>query len=91
MFVYGLPGRKSPYAICVVTQMQLSYLFLNSKIFILGRKDFSSVILKVSTKSLIFFSFSDTAKNWQFGFQDPATSIMEGIIDLHHDVMYFLV
>lgn len=27
----------------------------------------------------------------QFGFQMPATPIMEGIIDLHHDIMFFLV
>jgi heme/copper-type cytochrome/quinol oxidase subunit 2 len=24
-------------------------------------------------------------------FQDPATSIMEGIVDLHHDIMFFIV
>ena len=24
-------------------------------------------------------------------FQDPATSIMEGVIDLHHDIMFFIV
>lgn len=27
----------------------------------------------------------------QFGFQMPATPIFEGIIDLHHDIMFFLV
>ena len=27
----------------------------------------------------------------QVGFQTPATPIMEGIIDLHHDIMFFLV
>jgi cytochrome c oxidase subunit 1 len=89
MFVYGLPGRKAPYAINAVTLMQLSNLFSNTKVFMSPHT--SNVIIKVSTKSLFIFSFSDTAKNWQFGFQDPATSIMEGIIDLHHDVMYFLV
>ena len=25
------------------------------------------------------------------GFQDPATPVMEGIIDFHHDVMFFLI
>jgi len=29
--------------------------------------------------------------NWQIKFQDPATLIMDGIIDLHHDIMAFLV
>nr|YP_009114043.1 cytochrome c oxidase subunit 2 [Ahnfeltia plicata]AHB62106.1 cytochrome c oxidase subunit 2 [Ahnfeltia plicata] len=33
---------------------------------------------------------SDAAENWQLGFQDPATPIMEGIINLHHDLMFFI-
>ena len=32
----------------------------------------------------------DAAENWQVGFQDPATPIMEGVINLHHDLMFFL-
>ena len=27
----------------------------------------------------------------QFGFQDPASPTMEGIIDLHHDICFFLL
>lgn len=42
-----------------------------------------------------FFIFSDKSRcdapeNWQVSFQDPATPIMEGIINLHHDIMFFL-
>jgi cytochrome c oxidase subunit 1 len=88
MFVYGAKGRKAPYAISVITQMQLSALFLNSNLFLIKSK---KKIPSFTIKSLSFFGFSDTAKNWQFGFQDPATSIMEGIVDLHHDIMFFLV
>ena len=33
----------------------------------------------------------DFPLKWQFFFQDPATSIMENIIDLHHDIMFFLI
>jgi cytochrome c oxidase subunit 2 len=33
----------------------------------------------------------DCAEAWQFGFQDAATPVMEGIINLHHDLMYFIV
>lgn len=36
------------------------------------------------------FSFCDVAEPWQVGFQDPATPIMEGIINLHHDLMFFI-
>lgn len=34
--------------------------------------------------------FLDSAVEYQFGFQDPATPIMEGIIDLHHHIFFFL-
>jgi hypothetical protein len=27
----------------------------------------------------------------QFDFQNPATSVMEGIIDFHHDIMFFII
>jgi cytochrome c oxidase subunit 1 len=35
--------------------------------------------------------FNDAPQAWQMNFQDPASPVMEGIIDLHHDIMYFLV
>ena len=42
---------------------------------------------------IIFFffikkAFNDIPRNGQFYFQDPASSAMVGIIDLHHDVMF---
>lgn len=37
-----------------------------------------------------FLSSCDFAQEWQLGFQDPATPITEGIIDLHHDIMFLL-
>jgi len=33
----------------------------------------------------------DSATPWQMNFQTPATEIMEKIVDLHHDLMFFLV
>jgi len=36
------------------------------------------------------FSYSDYAYPWQISFQDPATPVMEGIIALHHDLMFVL-
>jgi cytochrome c oxidase subunit 2 len=35
--------------------------------------------------------FFDAPEGWQFGFQDPATPVMQGIIDLHHDITFFIV
>lgn len=33
----------------------------------------------------------DAAEPWQLGSQDAATPIMQGIIDLHHDIFFFLI
>lgn len=33
----------------------------------------------------------DAAEPWQISFQDPATPLIEGIINLHHDLMFFLI
>lgn len=38
-----------------------------------------------------FTVFNDAPEPWQMGFQDPATPIMQGLIDLHHDVTFFIV
>lgn len=43
---------------------------------------------------LIFYRqniFSDISEPWQLGFQDPATPVMEGIINFHHDLMFYLI
>lgn len=40
---------------------------------------------------MINFFLIDSSKPWQFYFQDPATPVMEGIINLHHDLMFFIV
>ena len=37
------------------------------------------------------FFFLDSAKPWQTGFQDPATPLMEGIIDFHNHILFFLI
>ncbi|KAF1866129.1 hypothetical protein Lal_00043083 [Lupinus albus] len=33
----------------------------------------------------------DAAEPWQLGFQDAATPMMQGIIDFHHDIFFFLI
>lgn len=40
---------------------------------------------------LPFMALNDAPEPWQMGFQDPATPIMQGIIDLHHDIVFFIV
>jgi hypothetical protein len=34
---------------------------------------------------------ADYPEPWQISFQDPITPGMESIIDLHHDIMFFLI
>jgi cytochrome c oxidase subunit 2 len=47
---------------------------------------FSLLFLWLPTTAL-----TDAPEAWQIGFQDPATPVMEGIIDLHHDICFFMV
>lgn len=35
--------------------------------------------------------YNDTPFSWQFGFQNPATPVMEGIINLHNYVLMYLI
>lgn len=33
----------------------------------------------------------DLARHWQLNFQDPASPLMEGLIDLHHNILFILI
>jgi cytochrome c oxidase subunit 1 len=46
---------------------------------------------KYIMSSLYFFDTNAFPSPWQLSFQKPATTMMEGIIDLHHDIFTFLV
>lgn len=48
-----------------------------------------SIFLK--TLSVFSLTLFDAPTPWQLNFQEPASPIMEGIIDLHHDIMFFLI
>lgn len=37
------------------------------------------------------YVYMDASTPWQFGMQDPATPVMEGIIRFHDDLMFFLI
>ena len=40
---------------------------------------------------LVYKSYLDYALPNQLGFQDPASPLMSGLINLHHYIMFFLV
>jgi cytochrome c oxidase subunit 2 len=44
-------------------------------------------MLNFFNKSFYF----DVSEYWQTGFQDPATPVMEGIINFHNDLIFFLI
>ena len=90
MFVYGKAGKKNPYVIRTLTLFQLSQLVSSH----ITHNFLHSVKFKLIPRSSLYISncffFLDAARDWQFGFQDPANQLMEGIIDLHHDIMFFI-
>jgi cytochrome c oxidase subunit 2 len=47
------------------------------------------ISLKLKKKTVVVKN--DLPEEWQMTFQDPAGSVMQGIIDLHHDIMFFVV
>jgi len=81
MFVYGKNTVTAPYVIKALTKFELINLLFSTR----------TNIDKIIIKGLSLYIYLDTPNEWQFGFQDPASSLMEGIIDLHHDLMYFLI
>lgn len=93
LFVYGNQGLKSPYTLKYITQMEFNPNF-NNKYHVVVYENEKREIVKGFCFPLYmnFFSINyDVPTVWQFGFQDSATAIMEGIIDLHHDIMCFIV
>jgi hypothetical protein len=57
MFVYGKAGRKNPYSIALLTQMQLVELLLTNKSLIKKADNVKSIAIKFS----VFGLFSDAA------------------------------
>ena len=45
----------------------------------------------VTLLNVFQIALNDAAQPWQIGFQDPATPVMQGLIDLHHDIFSFMV
>ena len=41
--------------------------------------------------ALFGYIFNDAPQPWQIGFQDGATPIMEGIVELHDQILFYLI
>jgi cytochrome c oxidase subunit 1 len=74
--------------ISVISLLFFFYIVYEALTFSGKRNNFDLYIFNSKkTQQFIF----DVSENWQLGFQDPATPIMEGIINFHNDLLYFLV
>lgn len=64
-------------------------LLLTFKKFNLFRAD--SLVSSLTLLSVVSQFDCERAFNRQVGFQVPTTPVMEGIIDFHHDLVFFLL
>jgi cytochrome c oxidase subunit 2 len=64
--------------------------FIGISYFFITKLSFTNICF-ISVYNDLFIYYYDFASKGQLGFQDPASPVMEGIIDLHHDLMFFLM
>ena len=70
-------------------------VFLQNKKKSLGRAEQSKnepkQMIVLEWRLFLTIAPCDAAEPWQLGSQDAATPMMQGIIDLHHDIFFFLI
>jgi hypothetical protein len=52
---------------------------------------FNNFLIRLNNNFGAYESLCDFAQRWQVDFQDPATPIMQGIINLHNHVMFLII
>lgn len=66
--------------------------YIDGRLTITG--DLAAILFVIVLMAAIFqplWVWTDAPYKGQFGFQDPATAVMEAIINFHHDLFFFLV
>jgi cytochrome c oxidase subunit II len=92
--VYGKKGRRNPwndiYADSKTKFFETTYGFMkrHPHHFIYSKKHGWQVKAVLMPFAVVGF---DVAVDRQINFQNPATLVMDGVIDLHHDIMAFLI
>ena len=75
--------------------VSMLFFFFSVYSYLINKKPKYSTSQHILNRDLlwsnIIFFFIDAPRHAQFSFQDPATVIMEGIIDFHHDLMVILI
>ncbi|KAF2068429.1 hypothetical protein CYY_010245, partial [Polysphondylium violaceum] len=72
----------------LITAFGLIFFFIN--VFMSYIEKYKKIMLN-KKHAFIGLIGLDIARDWQIGFQDPATPIMEGIIDLHNYIFFYLI
>lgn len=80
-FIVSKPAKPSGY---IAKQIIIPKALVNKRGFKISKS--LSLFALLTNDTLLGMPMPN-----QFGFQIPATPIMEGIIDLHHDITFFLV
>jgi heme/copper-type cytochrome/quinol oxidase subunit 2 len=82
--------------ISVVATLFFFYIVLNmftTQLRVTARNPWRDYPAQIGAKkaTALFAVFLDASRPWQMNFQTPATDIMEKIVDLHHDLMFFII
>jgi hypothetical protein len=83
MLIRGKKAKKNPHIYTFMTFGKLMRIVMMKKLITI-----TSVTVPLINK-LKVIQIKDVASNFQFGFQEPASTTFECIIDLHHDIMLF--
>ncbi|KAL8226303.1 hypothetical protein R6Q59_000150 [Mikania micrantha] len=88
------PSQRFPTSLSAFFQVFLNWKSKNKSLHFFGGAEQS----KNETDQMIVLEWlfltiapCDAAEPWQLGSQDAATPMMQGIIDLHHDIFFFLI
>ena len=84
--VYSIPKTPMPFLVGPTGDFRQVFLHFS-------REQSSQRMNQMIVREWLFFTIApcDAAEPWQLGFQDAATPMMQGIIDLHHDIFFFLI
>ncbi len=96
MFLYPrsseCAGRKSPWQIQARDYIPVTQALVNSALRLFYYLLFLMFYPRPRRHFLpIFLSLVGVSSEGQITFQTPATAIMETLIELHHDIVFFLV
>jgi len=70
--------------------LNFRFNFLSCWLFLINKKDFG-IFFIIYMILFINFSLCDAAESWQLNIQDPASYLLQGMLDFHNYIMIFIV